>query len=168
MGTPRCPGRRQPSPPGWDRWRGHPMPQRCAPPPLVPRDSGRISGNHRRPRRYDRRLLRVFYLSAQLSVRSSARVQDLLRPQTRGRETAHPSSTCSGQAEIERSVGDVARRGRLSICVHRRDGCLTRNLHGPRRSEVPLACRRSRFNRITVSAHRGCCFPRFVSAGFVL
>lgn len=34
----------------------------------VPRDSGRISGNHRRPRRYDRRLLRVFYLSAQLSI----------------------------------------------------------------------------------------------------
>ncbi|MEE2033371.1 IS110 family RNA-guided transposase [Rhodococcus chondri] len=38
----------------------------------VPRDSGRISGNHRRPRRYDRRLLRVFYLSAQLSIRSNA------------------------------------------------------------------------------------------------
>ncbi|MFH5211426.1 transposase [Antrihabitans spumae] len=34
----------------------------------VPRDSGRIRGNHRRPRRYDRRLLRVFYLSAQLSI----------------------------------------------------------------------------------------------------
>ncbi|MCU1548306.1 MAG: transposase, partial [Arthrobacter sp.] len=27
------------------------------------RDSGRITGNHHRPRRYDRRLLRVFYLS---------------------------------------------------------------------------------------------------------
>lgn len=36
----------------------------------APRDSGRISGNLRRPRRYDRRLLRVAYLSAQLSVRS--------------------------------------------------------------------------------------------------
>ncbi|GAC1493172.1 MAG: hypothetical protein NVS2B15_13590 [Pseudarthrobacter sp.] len=30
----------------------------------APRDSGRISGNHHRPRRYDRRLLRVFYLSS--------------------------------------------------------------------------------------------------------
>lgn len=30
-----------------------------------------VSGNHRRPRRYDRRLLRVFYLSAQLSIRSN-------------------------------------------------------------------------------------------------
>ncbi|MFE2587300.1 IS110 family transposase [Streptomyces sp. NPDC059378] len=31
----------------------------------VPRDSGKISGNLRRPRRYSRRLLRMFYLSAQ-------------------------------------------------------------------------------------------------------
>lgn len=30
----------------------------------APRDSGRISGNHHRPRRSGRRLLRVFYISA--------------------------------------------------------------------------------------------------------
>ncbi|GAB6925998.1 IS110 family transposase [Rhodococcus erythropolis] len=41
----------------------------------VPRDSGRVSGNLRRPRRYDRRLLRTFYLSAQLSLRSCAASQ---------------------------------------------------------------------------------------------
>jgi transposase len=35
----------------------------------VPRDSGRISGNLHRPRRYSRRLLRVFYLSAQVAAR---------------------------------------------------------------------------------------------------
>lgn len=35
----------------------------------VPRDSGRISGNLHRPRHYDRRLLRTFYLSAQVSIR---------------------------------------------------------------------------------------------------
>ncbi|WP_406409560.1 IS110 family transposase [Streptomyces sp. NBC_01643] len=35
----------------------------------VPRDSGRISGNMRRPRRYCRRLLRVFYMSAQVTAR---------------------------------------------------------------------------------------------------
>lgn len=35
----------------------------------VPRDSGRISGNLHRPRRYSRRLLRVFYLSAMISIR---------------------------------------------------------------------------------------------------
>lgn len=36
----------------------------------VPRDSGRISGNLQRPRRYNRRLLRVCYLSALSSIRS--------------------------------------------------------------------------------------------------
>lgn len=34
----------------------------------VPKDSGRISGNLRRPRRYNRRLLMVFYLSAQIAA----------------------------------------------------------------------------------------------------
>lgn len=34
----------------------------------VPRDSGKISGNLRRPRRYSRRLLRMFYLSAQAAT----------------------------------------------------------------------------------------------------
>lgn len=36
----------------------------------VPRDSGRISGNLKRPRRYDRRLLRVFYLAANNAIKS--------------------------------------------------------------------------------------------------
>ncbi|GHE08587.1 hypothetical protein GCM10010339_57920 [Streptomyces alanosinicus] len=35
----------------------------------VPKDSGKISGNMRRPRRYHRRLLRVFYLSTQVAAR---------------------------------------------------------------------------------------------------
>ncbi|MGW9436057.1 IS110 family transposase [Streptomyces sp. NPDC055607] len=35
----------------------------------VPRNSGRIGGNMRRPHRYHRRLLRVFYLSAQIAAR---------------------------------------------------------------------------------------------------
>jgi transposase len=38
----------------------------------VPRDSGRISGNLKRPRRYDRRLLLACYLSAMASIRSDA------------------------------------------------------------------------------------------------
>lgn len=38
----------------------------------APRDSGRISGNHHRPRRYDRRLLRVFYLSSLSALKSCA------------------------------------------------------------------------------------------------
>jgi transposase len=36
----------------------------------VPRDSGRITGNLKRPRRYDRRLLRACYLSAQIAIRT--------------------------------------------------------------------------------------------------
>ncbi|MFF7581226.1 transposase [Streptomyces sp. NPDC008061] len=36
----------------------------------VPRDSGRISDNMLRPHRYHRRLLRAFYLSAQIAARS--------------------------------------------------------------------------------------------------
>ncbi|GGW81132.1 hypothetical protein GCM10010350_77370 [Streptomyces galilaeus] len=35
----------------------------------VPRDSGKISGNLRRPRRYNRRLPRVFYISVLFSIR---------------------------------------------------------------------------------------------------
>jgi len=35
----------------------------------VPRDSGKISGNLRRPQRYNRRLQRVFYTSALFSIR---------------------------------------------------------------------------------------------------
>ena len=35
----------------------------------VPRDSGRISGNNHRPKRYDRRLLNAFYLAAQSAAR---------------------------------------------------------------------------------------------------
>jgi transposase len=35
----------------------------------APRDSGRIAGNHHRPRRYDRRLLRACYLAAQAAAR---------------------------------------------------------------------------------------------------
>jgi transposase len=37
----------------------------------VPRDSGRISGNLKRPRRYDRHLLRACYLSAQIAIRTN-------------------------------------------------------------------------------------------------
>jgi transposase len=35
----------------------------------VPRDSGRISGNFHRPKRYDRQLLNTFYLAAQSAAR---------------------------------------------------------------------------------------------------
>ena len=47
----------------------------------VPRDSGRISGNLKRPRRYDRRLLRACYLSAQIAIPYRSGFAHLLRPQ---------------------------------------------------------------------------------------
>jgi transposase len=36
----------------------------------VPQDSGRVSGNLRRPKRFNRRLRRVFYLAALSSLRT--------------------------------------------------------------------------------------------------
>src|SRR3954454_7390365 len=41
----------------------------------VPRDSGRVSGNMRRPRRYHRGLLRAFYLTAMASLRNCSASQ---------------------------------------------------------------------------------------------
>jgi transposase len=38
----------------------------------VPRDSGRVTGNLKRPRRYDRRLLRTCYLAAQIAIRTDS------------------------------------------------------------------------------------------------
>ncbi len=38
---------------------------------LPPRNSGRVSGNLRRLQRYNRRLLRVFHLCAQISIQRS-------------------------------------------------------------------------------------------------
>ena len=51
-----------------------------------PRDSGRISGNHHRPHRFNRRLLRTCYLAALSSLKASPASQGVLRPQTRRRQ----------------------------------------------------------------------------------
>lgn len=52
----------------------------------VPRDSGRISGNLHRPRRYNRRLLRVFYLAAQVArIRCPASKTFYLRKRDEGK-----------------------------------------------------------------------------------
>jgi transposase len=37
----------------------------------APRDSGRITGNHHRPRRFNRRLMRTCYLAALSSLKNS-------------------------------------------------------------------------------------------------
>ena len=59
----------------------------------VPRDSGKISGNLRRPRRYNRRLQRVFYISALFSIRhcdESRRFSNASEPKESA--TSRPSS----------------------------------------------------------------------------
>ncbi|MBK6019512.1 IS110 family transposase [Streptomyces sp. MBT53] len=57
----------------------------------VPRDSGRVSGNLHRPRRYHRGLLRAFYLSAFASLRScpaSKRFYERKRAEGKGHKQA--------------------------------------------------------------------------------
>ncbi|MFD8282431.1 IS110 family transposase [Streptomyces solisilvae] len=57
----------------------------------VPKDSGRISGNMRRPRRYCRRLLRVFYMSAMVAARccpASKAFYDRKRAEGKGHQQA--------------------------------------------------------------------------------
>jgi transposase len=45
----------------------------------VPRDSGRVSGNLRRPKRYHRRLQNVFHLAAFVSISNDGPSQDFYR-----------------------------------------------------------------------------------------
>jgi transposase len=53
----------------------------------VPRDSGRISGNMHKPKRYHRRLRRVFYLAALSSIRGEGPSRDYyLRKRAEGRK----------------------------------------------------------------------------------
>lgn len=59
----------------------------------VPRDSGRISGNRHRPRRYNRDLNRVFYTSALISVRYSSESRIFYdRKRAEGKLQPKPSS----------------------------------------------------------------------------
>ncbi|WP_328618943.1 IS110 family transposase [Streptomyces sp. NBC_00354] len=51
----------------------------------VPRDSGRVSGNMRRPRRYHRGLLRAFYLSSMASLRSCPASRPYRRKRNEGK-----------------------------------------------------------------------------------
>jgi hypothetical protein len=70
----------------------------------VPQDSGRVSGNYRRPKRLNRRLRRVFYLAALSSLPRRRLLPHLLR-QNAANDSSTPkpcspsladSSTCSG------------------------------------------------------------------------
>jgi transposase len=90
----------------------------------VPRDSGRISGNHHRPRRYDRRLLRVCYLAAMSSLRSST-----------ASRAYYDRKRAEGKTHTQ-SVLSLARRRLNVLWAMLRDG----TMYGPRPAvPVPLA-----------------------------
>jgi transposase len=83
----------------------------------APRDSGRISGNHHRPRRYDRRLLRVFYLSGLSALRSC--------PASRG---YYDRKRTEGKTHIQAMLS-LARRRLNVLWAMLRDG--TTYIRGP-------------------------------------
>jgi transposase len=70
----------------------------------APRDSGRITGNHHRPRRYDRRLLRVFYLSG-LSALKSCPASRAYYDRKRADGKTHIQAMLPGPASTQRPVG---------------------------------------------------------------
>ncbi|WP_240793753.1 MULTISPECIES: IS110 family transposase [unclassified Arthrobacter] len=76
----------------------------------APRDSGRISGNHHRPRRYDRRLLRVFYLSGLSALKSC--------PSSRG---YYDRKRAEGKSHIQAMLS-LARRRLNVLWAMLRDG----------------------------------------------
>ncbi len=63
----------------------------------MPRDSGNVSGNLHRPRRYHRGLQRVFYTSALISIRScDASRRFYERKRAEGKRHTRPSSRWPG------------------------------------------------------------------------
>lgn len=76
----------------------------------APRDSGRITGNHHRPRRYDRRLLRVFYLSSLSALKSC--------PASRG---YYDRKRVEGKSHIQ-AILSLARRRLNVLWAMLRDG----------------------------------------------
>lgn len=93
--------------------RHHRIRQRSSPgrrrrPPSSPRGSGRISGNHHRPKRYDRRLLNAFYLAAQSAILPAK--PRLLPTQTHRRQKPQTSSPILGQTATQRPAGHAPRQ----------------------------------------------------------
>jgi transposase len=80
----------------------------------APRDSGRISGNLKRPRRYDRRLLRACYIAALISIRSDTASRTYYSRKRSEGKTPHPSRLGPGPPTPQRPVGHAARQHPLS------------------------------------------------------
>lgn len=77
----------------------------------VPRDSGRISGNLKRPRRYHRRLLRTCYLAAQSAGSSAgpASAPTTIANAPKANTTAKQSLNRPSSTTPQRPLGHAAR-----------------------------------------------------------
>lgn len=90
----------------------------------VPRGSGRIHGNLKRPRRYDRRLLRACYLSAQSAIRTDpASASTMTANEPNARPT--PSRNRAGTTTPQRPVGHAPRPRHLPAGNYNRGGLTT-------------------------------------------
>lgn len=79
----------------------------------VPRDSGRITGNLHRPKRYSRRLRRVFFMAALSSLKTQGPSREFYDRKTRPEYDSYQGPTCSRETARGRPVGTAARRTRV-------------------------------------------------------
>jgi transposase len=75
----------------------------------VPRDSGKISGNHHRPRRYDRRLLNACFQAAFIAARMCPVSKSFYESSSFGSRTkiarrSKPLCSCDGPSRGEHSA----------------------------------------------------------------
>lgn len=79
----------------------------------VPRDCGRLVGNLRRPKRYNRRLRRVFYMAALSSIKTPGPSREFYQ-RKRGERRIHTQGVARpGPPPGRRAVGAAARRADL-------------------------------------------------------
>ncbi len=79
----------------------------------VPRDSGRVSGNLHRPRRYNRRLRRVFYMAALSSLHYADGPSRRFYDPKRSERQVHAQALLARQTAGRRALGPAARRSHV-------------------------------------------------------
>lgn len=79
----------------------------------VPQDSGRVSGNLRRPKRYNRRLRRVFYMAALSSIRSTDGPSRAFYQRKRSERLVHTQALLALARRLVDVLWALLRDGRL-------------------------------------------------------
>ena len=92
------------------------------------KDSGRISGNHHRPRRYDRRLLRACYLAAMISVQHDTRSRAF-----------YDRKRHEGKSHVQAVLALARRRLNVIWAMFRDDHPYTPHALTPTPATIPLA-----------------------------